>query len=61
MMISHRDGNDNEPKTINDKELWEACRIGDLSRVQDLLRKVLNQTITRKGDTLECNIWAVAL
>ena len=39
MMISHRDGNENEPKTINDKELWEACRIGDLSRVQDLLRK----------------------
>ena len=47
MMISHRDGNDNEPKTINDKELWEACRIGDLSRVQDLLRKVVNQTNIR--------------
>ena len=48
MMISHRDGNDNEPKTINDKELWEACRIGDLSRVQDLLRVVFNRTISQK-------------
>ena len=28
---------DSSPAAVNDKELWEACRTGDISRVRDLL------------------------